>query len=358
MTRWNAARDFVEREMFYLVIVVCDALGLLLFSRAPKAAHEGGPLTWQGLDSLDRILNRAYRTAVQKKAPVLVDLLALMGGTLLLVGVVGVGLLVWAACRAARRRPVMRQCPIHLARWNLWDSVKVLAVYVFLIIAGISSVSLILAGKHLSRDGTLLATFAVNYLALSGAMLIVWRVVCVERGQSLRAVGWALPGGISDLRRAIGCYAALLPVFLAAAQVTQVIATRFGGKPKAQEIISYFMSDTSATVTVVMMALACLAAPILEETFFRGLLQPALRNMVGSRVAILLTALIFAGAHQSLSVFLPIFVLGLVLGYLYEKTQSVIASAALHSIHNTVTTCFLLIVKFLPVQALADGLSK
>ena len=350
MTRWNAAREFVAREMFYIAIVACDVAALFLFSHTPKAEHGARTLTGQGLDNLDRIFNHAYLTWAQKEAPVLMGFLGLMAGLLLLVCVAGVGLLVWAIYRMARGLPVMQESPIHLARWSVWDSAKVLAVYVFLVIAGISCLSLILGEKRLSRDGMLLASFAVNYLALFGALILLWRVVCVERGQSLRAVGWSLPGGLSDLRRAVGCYAAQWPVFLAAALATAAIATRMGAKPKTQEIISRFMSDTSATVTVVIVVLACLVAPIMEEKFFRGFLQPALRNLVGSRGAIVLTALIFAGAHQSLSVFLPIFVLGLALGYVYEKTQSVIASATLHSIHNAMTTCFLLIVKFLPVQ--------
>ena len=353
MLRRAGLRDFVEREIFYIAVMLFDllAFGMILMGRMGAASPEPNEAAFCQVPDLERLLNPDYLHWAKGISPVLVSALVLLKALVFVAGLVGVGLLLWAAARVRRRQPILRQQPIIEAQWTLWDVAKIACIYLFLMFLGFSVVSRIIPLHGISEDKALLVSLGVNYFALAGTLLFICRVVCVERGQPLRALGWALPGGPSDLRRTAGCYAALQPLFFAALFITQALAARFGIKLQPQEIVPRFMSEQSLSVMVTIMVLACVVAPILEETFFRGFLQPALRNRLGQRAAILLTALVFAGAHRSLSVFLPVLVLGLMLGYLYEKTQSTFASAMLHAMHNTVTTCFLLIVKYLPVHA-------
>ena len=81
-------------------------------------------------------------------------------------------------------------------------------------------------------------------------------------------------------------------------------------------------------------------APLAEEIFFRGWLQPALEergdvtNDKHVRVkTVLLSATLFAAVHPSES-FLAVFVLGLIVGTLRVRTGGISAGVVAHAMHN------------------------
>jgi membrane protease YdiL (CAAX protease family) len=76
-------------------------------------------------------------------------------------------------------------------------------------------------------------------------------------------------------------------------------------------------------------------APLVEERFFRGWLQPALENALGARgyLAPLFTGLAFAAAHPAYS-FAPVLVLGLLNGFLMLRFRSLSACVVAHALHN------------------------
>lgn len=87
-----------------------------------------------------------------------------------------------------------------------------------------------------------------------------------------------------------------------------------------------------------------LMAPIIEEFLFRGCLQNVIKSYLGSKVAIQVSALCFALFHLTpsqgignISLAISLFLLGLFLGFLYEKQASLFASIGLHMTFNTVS---------------------
>ncbi len=85
-------------------------------------------------------------------------------------------------------------------------------------------------------------------------------------------------------------------------------------------------------------------APFIEEFLFRGLLQTYFKKRVGSRAAILLSALFFSFFHFSpsqglgnISLITSLFLLGGYLGFLYERQGSLWAPIGLHMTFNTVS---------------------
>jgi membrane protease YdiL (CAAX protease family) len=82
-------------------------------------------------------------------------------------------------------------------------------------------------------------------------------------------------------------------------------------------------------------------APLIEETLFRGFLQTFIRQHLGSKQAILITALCFSCFHftpeqglANIPIIGSLFVLALFLGFLYELRGSLAASIALHATFN------------------------
>ncbi len=76
------------------------------------------------------------------------------------------------------------------------------------------------------------------------------------------------------------------------------------------------------------------SAPFFEEVFFRGFFYQALRRYLRTWPAILLTAGLFALVHPNAFQRVLIFPLGLVFGYLMEKTGSIIPCMTLHFLVN------------------------
>jgi membrane protease YdiL (CAAX protease family) len=76
-------------------------------------------------------------------------------------------------------------------------------------------------------------------------------------------------------------------------------------------------------------------APLVEERFFRGWLQPALEASLGTRRywAPVLTGLAFAAAHPAYS-FVPVLALGLLNGFLMLRFRSLSACVVAHAVHN------------------------
>ncbi len=106
--------------------------------------------------------------------------------------------------------------------------------------------------------------------------------------------------------------------------------------PKSLPMDKFFNDATSAYL---MAFFGILIAPVLEELFFRGMLFPTLRRKLGTVVAVLLTAAAFAAIHgaqlgYAWAPILSIFVVGLALTIVRERTDSVAAGVLTHAGYN------------------------
>jgi len=77
-----------------------------------------------------------------------------------------------------------------------------------------------------------------------------------------------------------------------------------------------------------------IAAPIVEELLFRGLLQNALAKYVPIWGAILLSSLLFALVHLQLYAIPALMTLSIAFGYLYHRTGSLRTNIILHMANN------------------------
>ncbi len=85
---------------------------------------------------------------------------------------------------------------------------------------------------------------------------------------------------------------------------------------------------------------AIVLAPVAEESLFRGILYPFLKQLGYPRVAMWVTSLVFGAIHMNVVVFLPLTFLGLVLIFVYEKTDKLIAPIITHALFNAVNFFF------------------
>jgi membrane protease YdiL (CAAX protease family) len=83
---------------------------------------------------------------------------------------------------------------------------------------------------------------------------------------------------------------------------------------------------------------SCIVAPFLEEMLFRGIILRSFLQQYSRIQAILWSAVIFALAHLNPYQFFTALILGLALGWLYERTRSLWPSICLHGAFNALVT--------------------
>ena len=129
-------------------------------------------------------------------------------------------------------------------------------------------------------------------------------------------------------------YLAMIPLLLAVLFLISVAAKFFSYEPSPQRVVEMFLKESRVGNLVFLTFFVALLEPAIEEIFFRGFVYKAFRTAWGVGRAMVISALIFAVVHMNVVAFLPIFVLGIFLAYLYEHTGSLVSSMTAHMLHN------------------------
>jgi membrane protease YdiL (CAAX protease family) len=136
---------------------------------------------------------------------------------------------------------------------------------------------------------------------------------------------------------AYGVLAAMLflPAALGLSKLSQDAMELINLNPQEQEVVTE-LQDPSLTVVekVLIGMIAVVFAPVVEEALFRGILYPAVKRVRGRRLALWLSAALFAASHFNMMTFLPLLVFGLVLVFLYENFESLLVPVVAHSLFN------------------------
>lgn len=101
--------------------------------------------------------------------------------------------------------------------------------------------------------------------------------------------------------------------------------------------------STMAQDNVGIIILTSFFAPLLEEIIFRGIIQKGMINGgMKPAKAILLSAFIFGAFHLNPWQFAGAFLIGIVLGLVYYKTQSLLMPILLHAFNNFINSLLLI----------------
>lgn len=79
----------------------------------------------------------------------------------------------------------------------------------------------------------------------------------------------------------------------------------------------------------------CLLAPVLEEMLFRGIILRSFLHQYSRWAAIVGSATLFGFAHMNIYQYVTALTMGLFLGWLYERSRSLLPCIALHAAYNT-----------------------
>ena len=246
---------------------------------------------------------------------------AAVGVALLSTGAAMLPLSAWIGSRVVPERRVF------FARWGGRHFVAVFAAAV---------VGVVMSGivGGFVEDGA----YAHSWRLLIGSMPVLfagaaaWQCAKSTEPDPAASLGLTLPGSLAAVAYALGVYVLFLPAYFGASLVWPWMMEAVGDTHEAQWVLLRF-AELEGGPLALALVLAIVVVPFLEEFLFRGFLQPFLVQNFHDRGGVVLTAFVFAILHGT-SAFLPIFVLGLMLGAVALRTRRLYASWAMHAAHN------------------------
>lgn len=162
---------------------------------------------------------------------------------------------------------------------------------------------------------------------------------------SLLAAGYALY--LSYRYRApavmglVGCEPRHLLAAIVLAPVFVLVSALWGqalqalGVEGEQAFLVALRSASAPFVLVTAVLWGVLGAPLVEELLFRGLILSGLRQRLSGRLSLVLSALAFALLHFEYPPAVPmLFLLGLLLGLLRQRSGSLLPPVLLHALNN------------------------
>lgn len=150
-------------------------------------------------------------------------------------------------------------------------------------------------------------------------------------------VDWEDFGFVKISIKSILKYAALGYVIYFAVMLTvMTISMRFNVELPgfAQQESHIPLLGGEALVAGVTVLIMVLVAPLIEEILFRGFVFKTMSERWPAWIAFVVSATIFAGLHFEFASFMPLFILGMVMNWMFYKTKSIYPGLVFHIINN------------------------
>jgi membrane protease YdiL (CAAX protease family) len=158
------------------------------------------------------------------------------------------------------------------------------------------------------------------FLLLPIGVIFLWRKISWKE-LGFRKFEWSAIG--------LGC--GLLVVVYAVIIIHNIVMVSLGVVTQADVVFGIFDHLDSP---VLFFFVSVVMAPIVEEMFFRGFMFKGFRQKYGVKAALIVSSLMFALSHFQLAAFLPTFLLGATLAYVYHRTDSLFPGMILHFLIN------------------------
>ena len=206
--------------------------------------------------------------------------------------------------------------------WPIKTEPGALALLALLVFCASQMIGIGLARFADGRPSLFYGIWAAVRLLLAGLALL--SVAYLDRREDPILDFW--PTKIKALLWPCGSFLLLLPLVLCFAPSEEI----------SQNVTQDLLVNKDFLQRLAAFLLLVVASPIFEEVLFRGLVQGALRRAFPAPAAILLSAGAFACVHPQVLWF-QVFLLGLLLGYFYERKRGLWAPTAVHLLNNAIT---------------------
>jgi membrane protease YdiL (CAAX protease family) len=192
---------------------------------------------------------------------------------------------------------------------------------------GADVTALLVGDGELTFLGATALLMATQVALLLVSWFLVFRPGALE---ALPSIPGRDPGRAIRLGLGWGVIAWLGATLVSAAVVWLLETLGVPAEPQAAERAIEVLDPWLVILAIVILA------PIAEEVFFRGVVFNAWLREGGRRWAFIGSAALFALIHISVVALLPIFLLGIALAWVYDRTGNLLAPIAMHATVNLV----------------------
>ena len=331
-------RHYIWMLVFIILITAFAALGdRHQTTPKDKAGAKLEERFYKNSGDLKKMLRERPRLALALAVAAISGLIVFSVGMVLLL----VFFLLWLEGKKLLK-PVMEE---EKASWELSDAVRIAILFMFSLysIYIIEPVVFKIAGVK-DIDKNLFNVINTTVLDLFALFCVIY-FMRVKFKQKLSAIGLSLKGIFKGILTGIVSYVALVPILFFTVLAVIILASLIKYKPPTEPLIELFLNEKRSKLLIYLTLFVSIAGPAIEEVFFRGFLYKALKKKISARWAILVSALLFSTLHTNVVGFFPIFFLGILLAYLYEKTGSLEPSITVHIIHNSSVLAIIFLFK-------------
>jgi membrane protease YdiL (CAAX protease family) len=187
---------------------------------------------------------------------------------------------------------------------------------------------------------------AVSMVSLQGAVVIL--VACLLKEQR---ISWGEAFGLfNDAKRAVLIGVAAGIIFLPIGSCLKLLYDKgldySAHKPPAQqEAVQTIQKNPGWQDRLLLSVFTIILAPVGEELLFRGLLYATLRQVGFPKIGLWVTSIAFAAIHLrhwsgpelliEADIFLPLVLLAMLLAWLYNRTNNLLAPIVAHATFNS-----------------------
>jgi membrane protease YdiL (CAAX protease family) len=225
---------------------------------------------------------------------------------------------------------------VSYANWSILDAAAIFLISIFPTIF----IGSMFKFEHASKNMWLTLLLMDNLLAIASIYTIA--EIC---RRPLEAIGLTRKSFIPNILLAIP-FSVLLSFI---GELSERLAISVASYIFSSDAIEYLVekehesfksllpSDPQEPIMILVVFATIILAPIAEEIFFRGVLYTALKRRFGIILGIIFSAVVFAVVHGSAIQIFPLFLIGLALALIYEKSGLLLPSIATHSLFNTIS---------------------
>lgn len=192
-----------------------------------------------------------------------------------------------------------------------------------------------LPGEAVHTSEGQFASFVVSTLSLHGGTLLLMSAFLRWHRTTWReAFGFASPGLLRTLGFGFIMAAAMVPLTWLLMGLSSRLMELVRVKAVTQTVVQTLQNTETFDQRAYFAFATVLVAPLVEESLFRGILYPVVKQAGYPRLAWWGVSLFFALTHFNAASFASLTLLSFGLIYLYEKTNNLLAPILAHSLFN------------------------
>ena len=186
--------------------------------------------------------------------------------------------------------------------------------------------------------------FRDHVVMVVGAVVTIMVMLFLARvhfARGLKGFGLNIKTIVKDFLVAILNLLATWPLILAAVALTIFFVKLFSGaeyQMQQHEQLELVTEYPQLLLRIMIVFVAIVIAPLIEEMMFRGFVQTTIRSFINVRnsawPAIVASSVFFAIMHEDPGHWPALFILGVCLGYSYEKSGSLFRPIFIHLFFN------------------------